>query len=183
MLSDLAGSATAAASSVDYLIPSSILNATVSGLVSRSVLNESIGPNDFHGCVYYSEFETRDLSREFADSLVAEGISQAKEQRATAGWHRPVPMDKSRAAAISNDFLRATMTQHSINDANLIKPGIGEATRVLLRRVPRLLILREPEAPDVQHLKVLAIEKAVPLVVDACLPYQAVSLIQSALDG
>lgn len=183
VLSDLAGSATAAASSVDYLIPSSILNATVSGLVSRSVLNESIGPNDFHGCVYYSEFETRDLSREFADSLVAEGISQAKEQRATAGWHRPVPMDKSRAAAISNDFLRATMTQHSINDANLIKPGIGEATRVLLRRVPRLLILREPEAPDVQHLKVLAIEKAVPLVVDACLPYQAVSLIQSALDG
>ena len=65
----------------------------------------------------------------------------------------------------------------------MIKPGIGEATRVLLRRVPRLLVLRDPDAPDVAHLNVLATEKSVPLIVDADLPYQAVSLIQSALDG
>ena len=75
------------------------------------------------------------------------------------------------------------MAQHGITDVNLVKPGIGEATRVLLRRVPRLLMLRDPAAPDVAHLKVLAAEKSVPLVVDASLPYQAVSLIKSALDG
>lgn len=183
VLSDLAGSATSAASSGDYLIPSSILNATVSGLVSRSVLNESIGPDDFHGCVYYNEFEAQDVSREFADSLIAEGIAQANDHRANTGWRKPIPRNKSRAAAISNHFLRTTMMQHGISDANLVKPGIGESTRVLLRRVPRLLILRDPEAPDVQHLKVLATEKNVPVIVDAGLPYQAVSFIQSALDG
>lgn len=182
VLSDLAGTAASAASSLDYLIPSSILNATVSGLISRSVLNESIGPSDFHGCVYYGELEAHDFSCEFVDSVVAEGISQAHEQ-SSGGLNNPDPVNAARAIAISTEFLHATMTKHGISDVNLVKPGIGEATRVLLRRVPRLLILRDVGAPDVAHLKVLAAEKAVPLIVDAQLPYQAVSLIQSALDG
>lgn len=71
VLSDLAGVAACAAAHDDYLIPSSILNATVSGLVSRSILNDAIGPDDFHGCVYYAEFEPQDQSRAFADRLVA----------------------------------------------------------------------------------------------------------------
>ena len=179
VLSDLAGTAACAASSADYLIPSSILNATVSGLVSRSVLNESIGPGDFHGCVYYEAFAAQDQSRAFADSLIAEGMAQAARDRLPA----PVPVDRAKVAAISAAFLSATMAQHGIADVNLIKPGIGEATRVLLRRVPRLLVLRDPEAPDVAHLKLLAAEKSVPCKTDARLPYQAVSLIQSTLDG
>jgi hypothetical protein len=179
VLSDLAGTAACAASSLDYLIPSSILNATVSGLVSRSVLNDTIGPGDFHGCVYYDEFAAHDVSREFADNLVAAGVALANRE----GLNTPVPIDRARAREISIHFLAATMAQHRVTDVNLIKPGIGEATRVLLRRVPRLLLLRDPDAPDVAHLKVLATEKSVPLTVDADLPYQAVSLIQSALDG
>lgn len=185
VLSDLAGTAACAASSADYLIPSSILNATVSGLVSRSVLNESIGPDDFHGCIYYEDFAAHDLSQDFADRLIAEGVAQAarQEQNALAPTLMPVPVDKEKVAAISANFLATAMAQHGIVDVNLIKPGIGEATRVLLRRVPRLLILRDPDAPDVAHLKLLAAEKSVPWRVDATLPYQAVSLIQSALDG
>jgi hypothetical protein len=191
VLSDLAGTAACAASSADYLIPSSILNATVSGLVSRSVLNESIGPGDFHGCVYYADFEAHDLSREFADSVTAEGIAQAqakaKAERGApcdgGGLNTPTPINRARAAAVSSEFLQTTMARHGILDTNLIKPGIGEATRVLLRRVPRLLMLRDANAPDVAHLKLLAAEKSVPVSVDAALPYQAVSLIQSAFDG
>lgn len=181
VLSDLAGSAACAASSSDYLIPSSILNATVSGLVSRSVLNESIGPGDFHGCVYYDDsgFKAHDQSRAFADGLIADGVALADRD----GIPKAAPIDRAQAAAISAAFLRATMAQYGINDVNLIKPGIGEATRVLLRRVPRLLILRDPDAPDVAHLKLLAAEKSVRQIVDADLPYQAVSLIRSAIDG
>jgi hypothetical protein len=179
VLSDLAGTAACAASSSDYLIPSSILNATVSGLVSRSVLNESIGPADFHGCVYYDAFEAHDQSRAFADGLIADGVRQAEH----SGIAQVTPIDRAQVAAISTAFLHATMAQYGINDVNLVKPGIGEATRVLLRRVPRLLILRNPDAPDVAHLKLLAAEKSVPLIIDANLPYQAVSLIGSSLDG
>jgi hypothetical protein len=39
----------------DFLIPSACLNSTVSGLVSRTVLNPAlIGPDDFHGAKFYA---------------------------------------------------------------------------------------------------------------------------------
>jgi hypothetical protein len=174
VLSDLAGTAACAASCDDYLIPSSILNATVSGLVSRSILNEQIGPGDFHGCVYYAQFEGHDQSQRFADDLLA--IASASSVVAE-------PMDKEHAAAVSQAYMAAAQARHAIADVNMIKPGIGEATRVLLRRVPRLLIVRDLAAPDVAHLLVLAQEKHVEVVLDASLPYHAVSLIRSALDG
>ncbi len=177
VLSDLAGTAACAASCDDYLIPSSILNATVSGLVSRSILNESIGPGDFHGCVYYQQFEAHDQSQAFADQLVAKALAMAPGQGPAA------PMDKERAAAVSRAYMQGAMAQHGISDANMVKPGIGEATRVLLRRTPRLLIVRDQQAPDVAHLVLLAQEKDIPIQVDPDLPYHAVSLIRSALDG
>lgn len=177
VLSDLAGTAACAASCDDYLIPSSILNATVSGLISRSILNESIGPGDFHGCVYYQQFEQHDQSQRFADELIARAQALGKPQGAL------VPMDKERAAAISRQYMRDAQARHGIADVNMIKPGIGEATRVLLRRSPRLLILRDAGAPEVAHLVLLAQEKNIPMVVDPELPYHAVSLIRSALDG
>ncbi|UUZ51720.1 hypothetical protein LP420_17195 [Massilia sp. B-10] len=65
----------------------------------------------------------------------------------------------------------------------MVKPGIGEATRVLLRRSPRLLIVRDRLAPEVAHLLLLAQEKNIPVATDVGLPYHAVSLIRSAIDG
>ena len=79
--------------------------------------------------------------------------------------------------------MKAALRQHGIDDVNMVKPGIGEATRVLLRRTPRLLIVRDAGAPEVAHLAVLAQEKNVPMLVDRALPYHAVSLIRSAVDG
>ena len=175
VLSDLAGTAACAASCDDYLIPSSILNATVSGLISRSILNESIGPGDFHGCVYYQQFEAQDQSQAFADDVTAQAMALPRKAAA--------PSDKERAAAVSRAYMAAALQQHGISDANMIKPGIGEATRVLLRRTPRLLIVRDAAAPEVAHLLLLAQEKNIPVTVDAALPYHAVSLIRSALDG
>jgi hypothetical protein len=179
VLSDLAGTAASAASCDDYLIPSSILNATVSGLVSRSILNEAIGPGDFHGCVYYGQFEPHDQSQAFADELVRQALALATDpaNRVCA------PVDSARAGEVSRQFIAAALAQYGIDDVNMVKPGIGEATRVLLRRSPRLLILRDAAAPQVAHLKLLAEEKNVPVKIDPALPYYAVSLIRSALDG
>ncbi len=177
VLSDLAGTAACAASCDDYLIPSSILNATVSGLISRSILNEAIGPGDFHGCVYYQQFELHDQSQRFADELVAQALAMAPLPCALA------PMDKEQAATVSRDYMRAALAQHGVKDINMIKPGIGEATRVLLRRTPRLLILRDAGAPEVVHLVLLAEEKNILVQVDPGLPYHAVSLIRNAVDG
>jgi len=175
VLSDLAGVAACAASCDDYLIPSSILNATVSGLVSRSILNDAIGPDDFHGCVYYDQFAPHDQSQDFADALVA------LAGKLTPGAVEPV--DKEAAGLVSRQFIADALIKYGILDVNLVKPGIGEATRVLLRRTPRLLVVREAAAPEVAHLILLAEEKGVPVQIDAALPYYAVSLIRSAVDG
>ncbi|UVW29073.1 cysteine protease StiP family protein [Massilia sp. H6] len=178
VLSDLAGAAACAASGDDYLIPSSILNATVSGLVSRTVLDERIGPHDFHGCVYYGQYAQHDQSQHFADTLVGLATAQAAK-----GLPVAASLDAALAGAQSRAYLARAMARYDIADVNLVKPGIGEATRVLLRRVPRLLVLRQAGADDVAHLQVLAEEKQVPVEIDPALPYHAVSLIRSALDG
>ncbi len=178
VLSDLAGSAACAASCEDYLIPSSILNATVSGLVSRSVLNEAIGPDDFHGCVLYSDFAPQDRSRAFVDALEERALALAESAPVAAQ-----AIDTQAAAERSRAYIAAAMARYGIADVNLIKPGIGEATRVLLRRAPRLLVLRDPQSPATAHLRLLAEEKGVAVEVDPQLPYQAVSLIRSASDA
>ena len=149
----------------------------MSGLVSRSILNDQIGPDDFHGCVYYKQFEAHDQSQRFADELVSHALAMARPDGALA------PMDKEKAASVSRTYMHKALAQHGIADINMIKPGIGEATRVLLRRSPRLLIVRDAMAPEVAHLTLLAQEKNIPVVVDPELPYHAVSLIRSALDG
>jgi len=180
VLSDLAGAAACAASCDDYLIPSSILNATVSGLVSRSVLNESIGPADFHGCVLYDAFAAEDRSRGFVDTLERLALAQAAQDTEAEPLQA---VDAAAAAARSRAYIEEAQRRYGIADVNLIKPGIGEATRVLLRRVPRLLLLRDPDHPAVAHLRLLADEKDVPIEIDPALPYQAVSLIRSASDA
>lgn len=177
VLSDLAGAAACAASCEDYLIPSSILNATVSGLVSRSVLTDALGPRDFHGCVLYSDFAAHDRSRDFVDELERRALALSGATTAAEA------VDAQLAASRSQAYIAAAMARYGVNDVNLVKPGIGEATRVLLRRAPRLLVLRDAQAPAVAHLRLLAEEKQVPVEIDPALPYQAVSLIRSASDA
>lgn len=179
VLTDLAGVTSCAASNDDYLIPSSILNASISGLISRSVLNEAIGAGDYHGCVYFKEFEAIDLSQWFVDDIAELALAHHREH----GLPVLLPLDQAAAQARSQQFVQTQMRQHGTDNVNLIKPGIGEATRVLLRRLPERLLVRNRSDADVQHLLRLATEKGVAIEVDADLPYHAAALIRSVRDA
>lgn len=175
VLADLSGTAAVAATSEDYLIPSSVLNGTISGLVSRSVLNrEHVGPGDFHGCVVLRELASQDLSRWFVDEVMAD-LEQWR--------HRPPPSPVCEPAEElrerSQAFLASMRERFGVTDVNHVKPGIGEATRVLLRRVPERLLLRDADWPDVAHLRLLAAERGVPEEIDPALPYRAAALIRT----
>ncbi|MBK1695326.1 hypothetical protein CKO09_11355 [Chromatium weissei] len=173
-LTDLAGVGVAPTNE-DVLIPSSILNATISGLISRSVCPAQLNANSFHGCVFYREFAANDLSIWFIDALRAE-IAACLDN----GYlPRSTPIDSHSAQNRSQQLLLTMKKQFGVCDENLIKPGIGEATRVLLRRIPERLIVRDPNAIDVAHLLQLAREKQVYCAIDRTLPYHAVSLIKS----
>jgi len=57
----------------DFLIASACLNSTVSGLVSRTVLNPAcLGPGDFHGAKFYSELVASDVSAVLLDAVTAQ---------------------------------------------------------------------------------------------------------------
>ena len=56
----------------DFLIASACLNSTVSGLVSRTVLNDRyIGPTQFHGAKFYRELAGDDVSMVLLDRVTA----------------------------------------------------------------------------------------------------------------
>jgi hypothetical protein len=179
VLADLAGSAARAASGEDYLIASSILNATISGLVSRSILNEAIGPDDYHGCVHFEQFAAHDLSRWFVDDVVAAAMALHERE----GEPPPEVSSPAERAAASRACMTAALRRHGIADENLVKPGIGEATRVLLRRVPERVIVRDAGDERVAHLVALAGEKHVPVDLDPTLHYHAISIIRSHNDA
>jgi hypothetical protein len=175
VVADPAGCADLSASDEDYLIPSGLLNAIVSGLVSRSVLNdEAVGPGDFHACVHYSHLAPQDLSRRFVDEIdrLMQGLAPL-----------PIPMDpgrKAERARACETMVRRLMDDLQLKDRNRIKPGVAEATRALLRRVPERLLIRDAADPDVAHLVQLAGERGLridPLPGDH--GYRAVAVIRT----
>ncbi len=169
-VSDLCGSAAHSATPQDYLIPSAILGGVVSGLVSRSILNEQIGADDFHGCVLLDDLSPFDRSRWFIEQIEEVSSTLAPSVRKL----EPTPdLFKRR-----RQYLDDLKSEHGVEDENLVKPGIGEATRVLLRRTPALVILHDANDPDTEHLRVLAEEKGVPVEEDSTMPFEAVSLIR-----
>lgn len=160
----------------DYLIPSACLNSTVSGLVSRTVLRpDLIGPEDFHGGKYYRELAPDDVSGEYIDTITAcfaDLDENIREQQAVLSTK-----DKTATWAGLNDIKMIGKT-FGIEDINLIKPGVGETTRVLLRRVPWKILVKRDNDPNLKHVLMLAKDKNVPVEVFPDLTYTCCGLIR-----
>lgn len=156
----------------DILIPSSCLNCTVSGLISRTFLRDDIiGKDDFHGAVYYGELENSDLSYDFIDAIEARfELNSSVEEKKIEG----MGIEEVEKIAREND----------IQDINLIKPGIGETTRVLLRRVPWKVLINSACKDDISltHILRLAEEKNVPVEYYPLTHYKACGIIKKLAD-
>jgi hypothetical protein len=159
----------------DFLVPSACLNSTVSGLVSRTVLNPTVlSPGQFHGAKFYRDLTAADVSARFLSAVtdrfadVAAQVArdwplvQAGERAPTwAGW-REVEMLSER---------------YGIGDVTLVKPGVGETTRVLLRRVPWAVLVRPGAGPELDHVRLLAERRGVPVHEVDGLTFSCVGLI------
>jgi hypothetical protein len=67
--------------------------------------------------------------------------------------------------------------EYGIGDVNLVKPGVGETTRVLLRRVPWKILVSPDAHAELAHIRLLAAQRDVPIEVAPTLPYSCVGLI------
>ncbi|VWC92640.1 cysteine protease StiP domain-containing protein [Burkholderia lata] len=175
VLADPCGRAWLAASANDWTIPSGILGATVSGLVSRTIWPAQGG---LHGCVVYDHLREHDVTREFIDRIDA-------ERRALADARPAVPWTNAQRQTLqasADDVVSALATRFDIGNLNRVKPGIAEATRAVLRRVPDRVLVRDRNDSDVQLLLHLT-ERAGVTVEEAGAalgPYRAATIIRNA---
>lgn len=176
VLSDPAYVAEKCGTHEDFLIASSCLNSTVSGLLSRTVLRgDLIGEKDFHGAAFYAELGEKDLTYDFIEAVERRFPLEAPKEEAEASAHE-VQSGLAEVERIAADF--------GIEDINLVKPGIGEATRVLLRRLPwKLLVHSRTDEARLGHLYQLAKEKGVEVVEYPLTNYLACGLIRSLADN
>jgi hypothetical protein len=160
----------------DFLIASACLNSTVSGLVSRTVLNPLYtGPDEFHGAKFYPELSAADVSGQLLDAVSAhfDAVRPAVLQALPA--LRASDRRVSFAGWVAVEEIRR---RYGIDSINFVKPGVGETTRVLLRRVPWRILVREPDHPDHLHLRMLAEQRGVPIEVVPDLAYSCMGLVR-----
>lgn len=156
----------------DFLIPSSCLNSTISGLVRRTFLREDIiKENDFHGAAYYGELSTEDKTYEFIERI--ENLFDVNIKPLDEGIKKLGIEEVNRLAEL-----------YDIQDINLIKPGIGETTRVLLRRVPWKIVISNEykDNEELKHIYQLAKEKNVCIEYIDLNNYKCCGLIKKVAD-
>lgn len=156
----------------DIIIASSCLNSTVSGLISRTFLREDIiGPKDYHGAAYYGELRNEDRTYEFIEyieSLFRYNLGSTIEPGKFHGMDEVI--------RIADDY--------GVDDINHIKPGIGETTRVLLRRVPwKVLISKDYlNSDELSHIYQLANERLVEIIPYDLKNYKCCGIIKKLAD-
>lgn len=170
---DISGTAYFSASQSDYLIPSAILNSTISGLISRTIYNKKyLKDNDFHGFVFYDYLIEDDISTWFVEKTLEKMIIS-----------KFIPLNKLFLSKVERQFKSSLILEYFMNELNIdninyIKPGVGESSRVLLRRVPDKLYVSSLKEPSIQHLILLANEKNVEIIEKKDLFYNAVAIIK-----
>lgn len=166
---DISGTAHYGASHEDYLIPSAIFNSTISGLISRTIYNkEYLKLTDFHGYVFYDYLLKDDISIWFVEHILSIMLTMKKTDK----------KEYTDLTHISYNTIEYFKNLLQLNNINYIKPGIGEATRVMLRRVPDKLYVQSKTHFGVQHLLLLAKEKNVEVIEKEDLFYHAVAIIK-----
>lgn len=169
-LADPAGVAWLSASDDDWLMPASLLNSTVSGLISRTLYRE---PSDgLHQAVYYDKLQPWDRSGEFIQTI------DALRQQTPL----PTPLTgKLLPTFTTQSVIDDLAARFAISNRNRIKPTIAEATRAILRRDPECVLVNEmADGQDTALLRHLCEEKNIQLIEDASIaPYQAVTIIKN----
>ena len=169
-LADPAGVAWLSASNDDWLMPASLLNSTVSGLISRTLYRE---PSDgLHQAVYYDKLQPWDRSGEFIQTIDA-----LRKQTPL-----PTPLTgKLLPTFATQSVIDDLAARFAISNRNRIKPTIAEATRAILRRDPECVLVNEmADGQNTALLRHLCEEKNIQLIADASIaPYQAVTIIKN----
>lgn len=165
VLADPAGVAWLSASDEDWLMPSSLLNSTISGLISRTLWQAE----GLHGAVYYDYLADFDRSLAFIDTI--------NKHRQTLSTASKLLMPKSAPTFATCSLITRLQADFDIQNPNRIKPTIAEATRAVLRRDPERVLVAEFDE-DTALLRHLCDERGIIVQKMDIAPYRAITLIK-----
>jgi hypothetical protein len=161
----------------DFCIPSACLNSTVSGLISRTVhRSDLIGEFDFHGAKFYKEWLGEDLSALFIDTITSHFSAVGGEAEVIA---KQMLSQQEAPTWAGNKQIKELQRIFQIPDINMIKPGVGETTRVLLRRIPWKILIDNKDNPNLKHILLLAKDRGVAVEEFAGMSYSCCGLIKT----
>lgn len=150
----------------DVCIPNACLNSTISGLVSRTILNRNfIGENDFHGAIRYDYLTKQDVTNQFLATIENHFIENS-------GNCEPIGNScvKLLTEKLKEDF--------PVADINKVKLSIGESSRALLRRIPYLVLVKNLKNPDLSFVLHLAKQKGVEVRLYDTMDYECITLLK-----
>ncbi|MER5889509.1 cysteine protease StiP family protein [Streptomyces sp. NPDC001941] len=163
----------------DFLLPSACLNSTVTGLISRTVHSETVtAPGDFHGAKFYRELVADDVSQHLLDTV--SGFFAAVSSQVPSALASVRGADRT-PTWVGRDCAAKIGAQYGIADLNGVKPGVGETTRVLLRRPTWRVLIRDAKDPAHRHVRLLAAARAVPVEEVPELAYACVGLLKTEI--
>ncbi len=171
VLSDPANITELYGSSDDFLIPSACLNCTVCGLISRTFYRKDIiSDSDFHGAAFYKEFIEHDKTYEFINKIESffnyDNLYKEKD-------------NNTNNSTLGIDEVNNIAKHFNVDNINFIKPGVGETTRVLLRRVPDIVLISDnANKKYIRHILRLAEEKNVSVINFPLKKYQSCGIIK-----
>ena len=188
VLADPAHTAQVYATREDICIPNACLNSTVSGLVSRTIHNKHyIGINDFHGAKYYGDLANMDFSNWFIEQITncfvnfenkdvykvfkieqQTELQQDREKEANDGNYI-----KNVIETLNNKILKKEQfSKYFFNEKNefaetdytKLKLSIGETSRTVLRRSPKLIIVNNLEDENLKFVLYMANQRKVDVI-------------------
>jgi hypothetical protein len=136
-----------------------------------------LAPGCFHGAKFYRDLASADVSARFLDAVSSRFESVAD---AVSGQWRAL-RDSDRAPTWQGwREVERLSAEYGIGDVNLVKPGVGETTRVLLRRMPWRVLIHPDAVPELRHVLLLAEQRGVPVDEVPGLAYRCIGLVHPA---
>jgi hypothetical protein len=131
-------------------------------------------PGQFHGAKFYAALADADVSGAFLDAVSDRFTAVAG--RVAADWPAAAAAEREPTWA-GWRAVEAIVDRYGVGSVNLVKPGVGETTRVLLRRVPWLVLARRGAGADLDHVRMLAEQRGAPVEEVDDLPYACVGVV------
>lgn len=159
VVADAAGITPINGTSKDILVPNACLNSTVSGLVSRTIINDDVSDSDFHGTKMLNNKKQEDYSNMFVDEI-SKHFEEVKNLKHIRLGEEIKNYNIETLIRISLKF--DPMLED--NTFSKIKLSIGETLRALLRRNPKVILVKNQNNPDLRYILKLAKQRDIEVV-------------------